>query len=77
MVLGAYEKHVFGPRREAQKLAEEERRKAEEERHRAEKAKKRLDEFEASVEAWNERRLDAEAQGKPFNEPLPDARPEN
>ena len=70
MVLGAYEKHVFGPRREAQKLAEEER-------HRAEKAKKRLDEFEASVEAWNERRLDAEAQGKPFNEPLPDARPEN
>ena len=70
MVLGAYEKHVFGPRREAQKLAEEERRKAEE-------AKKRLDEFEASVEAWNERRLDAEAQGKPFNEPLPDARPEN
>ena len=70
MVLGAYEKHVFGPRREAQKLAEEERRKAE-------KAKKRLDEFEASVEAWNERRLDAEAQGKPFNEPLPDARPEN
>ena len=64
MVLGAYEKYVFGPRREAQKRAEEAEKRAEE-------TKKRLYEFDAAVEAWNERRLDAKAQGKPFNEPFP------
>ena len=64
MVLGAYEKYVFGPRREAQKRAEEAEKRAEE-------TKKRLYEFDAAVKAWNERRLDAEAQGKPFNEPFP------
>ena len=65
MVLGAYEKYVFGPRREAQKRAEEAEKRAEE-------TKKRLYEFDAAVKAWNERRLDAEAQGKPFNEPFPE-----
>ena len=64
MVLGAYEKYVFGPRREAQKRAEEAEKRAEE-------TKKRLYEFDTAVKAWNERRLDAEAQGKPFNEPFP------
>ena len=64
MVLGAYERYVFGPRREAQKRAEEAEKRAEE-------TKKRLYEFDAAVKAWNERRLDAEAQGKPFNEPFP------
>ena len=64
MVLGAYEKYVFGPRREAQKRAEEAEKRAEE-------TKKRLYEFDAAVKAWNERRLDAAAQGEPFNEPFP------
>ena len=66
MVLGAYEKYVFGPRREAQKRAEEAEKRAEE-------TKKRLYEFDAAVKAWNERRLDAAAQGEPFDEPFPGA----
>ena len=60
MVLGAYEKYVFGPRREAQKRAAEAVKRADE-------AKKRLEE----VWAWNERRLKAEADGEPFDEPFP------
>ena len=57
MVFGAYEKYVFGPRREAIKRAKE--------------AKKRAKEVAAAWKAWNERRLQAEARGEPFNEPVP------
>lgn len=55
MVLGAYEKHVAGPRREA--IA------------RAKQAEKAL--AEVQDQAWNERRLLAEARGEPFDEPHP------
>ena len=64
MVLGAYEKCVFGPRREAQKRAEEAEKRAEE-------TKKRLYEFDAAVEAWTNGVWMPSAQGKPFNEPFP------
>ena len=57
MVFGAYEKYVFGPRREAIKRAKE--------------AKERAKEVSAAWKAWNERRLQAEARGEPFNEPVP------
>ena len=67
MVLGAYEKYVFGPRREAQKRAAEAKKRAEEAKRKLKEAEKKGEE----IRAWNERRLDAEAQGKPFNEPFP------
>lgn len=57
MVFGAYEKYVFGPRREAIKRAKE--------------AKERAKEVAAAWKAWNERRLQAEARGEPFDEPVP------
>ena len=63
MVLGAYEEHVARPRREAIKRAEE--------------AEKRLDEFKAAAKDWNRRRLKAQADGKPFDEPHPDDEPES
>ena len=53
MVIGAFEKYVFGPRREAQKRADEAENRA------------------AALEAWNERRLEAEARGESFDEPTP------
>ena len=67
MVLGAYEKYVFGPRREAQKRAAEAKKRAEEAKRKLKEAEKKGEE----IRAWNERRLDAAAQGKPFNEPFP------
>ena len=67
MVLGAYEKYVFGPRREAQKRAAEAKKRAEEAKRKLKEAEKKGEE----IRAWNERRLDAKAQGKPFNEPFP------
>ena len=66
MVLGAYERYVFGPRREAQKRADE----AEKER---DEVVKELEE----ARAWNRRRLKAQADGEPFDEPYPDAEPES
>ena len=57
MVMGAFERHVFGPRRKAMKQAEELAEKVAEER--------------AEIRAWNERRLAAAARGEPFDEPLP------
>ena len=57
MVFGTYEKYVFGPRREAIKRADE--------------AEARAAEVVAACEAWNERRLQAEARGEPFNESVP------
>ena len=60
MVLGAYEKHVAGPRREAEKRA----RQAEEQARQAE-------EQVAEGRNWNKRRLEAEARGEPFDEPYP------
>ena len=65
MVFGAYEKYVFGPRREAIKRADEAEARAEE------RAKERAKEVAAAWKAWNERRLQAEARGEPFNEPFP------
>ena len=70
MVLGAYEEHVAGPRRRAEA--------------RADKAEKELDEGRVRAEeereegrAWNKRRLKAQADGEPFDEPYPDAEPES
>ena len=54
MVLGAYEKHVAGPRREAIKKAQ----LAEEQKN--------------AMKAWNQRRLQAQANDEPFDEPFPD-----
>ena len=65
MVFGAFEKHVFGPRREAIKRADEAEKRAEE------RVKERVKEVTAAGKAWNERRLQAEARGEPFNEPVP------
>ena len=84
MVLGAYEKHVAGPRREAIARAE----KAEKERDEAQAALASLaaqaEKLNAQAEtltvqgellveatAWNERRLQAEARGERFDEPFP------
>ena len=64
MVMGAFEKYVYGPRREAIKQAEEAKKQAKKE------AEERAKEV-AAWEAWNERRLQAEARGEPFNEPAP------
>ena len=61
MVLGAYEEHVLGPRREAEKQAEE----------RAKEAEKRAKRVNAEWRNWNERRLEAEARGERFDEPVP------
>ena len=61
MVLGAYEEHVLGPRREAEKRA----RQAEE---RAQEAEEQVN---AEWRNWNERRLEAEARGERFDEPVP------
>ena len=61
MVLGGYEKHVLGPRREAEERA----RQAEE------RAEERVRQANAKGKAWNERRLQAEARGEPFDEPFP------
>ena len=72
MVLGAYEKCVFGPRREAQKRAEEAEEERDEVRARADKSEKELEE----ARAWNKRRLKAQADGEPFDEPYPDAKPD-
>ena len=66
MVLGAYEEHVLGPRRRA--------------KERADKAEKERDEVVKELEearAWNRRRLKAQADGEPFDEPYPDAEPES
>ena len=60
MVFGAFEKYVFGPRREAQKRAEE--------------AERRADEFDAAVKAWYERLCDAKAREETFDEPIPSVR---
>ena len=57
MVMGAYEKYVAGPRRE--------------DRERADRAEKELSEERARLMAWNERRLQAEELGEPFDEPFP------
>ena len=62
MVLGAYEEHVLGPRREAEKQAEERAKEAEK------RAEKRVN---AEWRNWNERRLEAEARGERFDEPVP------
>ena len=67
MVLGAYEKYVFGPRREAQKRAAEAKKRAEEAKRKLKEAEKKGEE----IRAWDERRLDAAAQGEPFDEPFP------
>ena len=67
MVLGAYEKHVAGPRREAIARAE----KAEKERDEALAKLAEQTKVQAEQRAWNERRLQAEARGEPFYEPFP------
>ena len=67
MVLGAYEKHVAGPRREAIARAE----KAEKERDEALAKLAEQTKVQAEQRAWNERRLQAEARGEPFDEPFP------
>ena len=59
MVLGSFEKHIFGPRREAINQAKE--------------AKARAEAMLAEGRAWNERRRQAKARGEPFDEPLPGA----
>lgn len=65
-VLGAYEKHVAGPRREAIARAE----KAEKERDEAQVAQAIQGERLVEARAWNERRLQAEARGERFGEPF-------
>ena len=67
MVLGAFKKYVFGPRREAQREAAEAKRRAEDAEKRAEKRREDL----AAWEAWYERRVNAKERGKPFDEPPP------
>ena len=77
MVLGAYEKHVAGPRREAIKQAKQAQEQAEEQVKQAEEQAKLAEEQVNEMKAWNERRLQAEASGEPFNEPFPgDEEPE-
>ena len=78
MVFGSFEKYVYGPRREAIKRAKEAKERAKEAKERAKEAKERAGEAKerakevsAAWKAWNERRLQAEARGEPFNEPVP------
>ena len=63
-LLGAFEKHVLGPRREAIKQA----RLAEE---RAAEAAEERDENRATIAPWNQRRLQAGERGEPFDKPFP------
>ena len=72
MVLGAYEDHVAGPRRKAQEERDEAVRQCDE-------AVRKLEEERAAAKAWNRRRLKAQADGEPFDEPYPitDAEPES
>ncbi|MDE2688574.1 MAG: hypothetical protein OXI16_13905 [Chloroflexota bacterium] len=60
MVMGAFEKHVFGPRREAIEKARQ-----------AEKRAEQAEQDYAELRAWTERRLAAEGRGEPFDEPIP------
>lgn len=55
--MGAFEKHVLGPRREAIKQATADKQERDEDR--------------ATVVAWNQRRLQAQERGEPFDEPFP------
>ena len=66
MVLGAYEEHVLGPRRRAEARADKSEKALDEERVRAEEGR-----------AWNRRRLKAQADGEPFDEPYPGDEPES
>ena len=70
MVLGAYEEHVAGPRRRAKERAD----KAEKER---DEVVKELDKERDEGRAWNRRRLKAQADGEPFDEPYPGDEPES
>ena len=67
MVLGAYDKYVTGPRKEAIKRADLAEERVEE------RVKQAKEQANIIISAWNERRLQAEANGEPFNEPLPSA----
>ena len=60
MVLGAYEKHVLGPRRDAEERARQ-----------AEERARQAEEQVAEGRNWNKRRLEAEARGERFDEPYP------
>ena len=80
MVLGAYEEHVAGPRRRAKERADKAEKERDEVRAQADKAEKELDEVVKERDegrAWNRRRLKAQADGEPFDEPYPDAEPES
>ena len=73
MVLGAYEEHVLGPRRRAKERADKAEKERDEERVRAEEERVRAEEGRA----WNRRRLKAQADGEPFDEPYPGDEPES
>ena len=73
MVLGAYEEHVLGPQRRAKERADKAEKERDEVRARADKSEKELEE----ARAWNKCRLKAQADGEPFDEPYPDAKPES
>ncbi len=64
MVFGAYEKYIGGPRRRAIARAEQVEKERDE-------AKAKQAEARTERNAGNERRLQAEARGEPFDEPFP------
>ena len=67
MVLGAYEKHVLGPRRDAEERARQTEERARQTEERARQAEEQV----AEGRNWNNRRLEAEARGERFDEPYP------
>ena len=82
VIAHAFEEEVLKPRRRRREA--EERKRQEEERKRIEEAEAKasakaraetraetLAEYSALVREWNDRRLQAESRGEPFDEPLP------
>ena len=65
MVLGGYLEQALNKRHQRQIAEATQKGRAE---GRAEAQSQR----DAQWRAWNERRLDAEAKGEPFDEPIPD-----